>query len=41
VDTLSEAGFEDAGLSMFWNPRLGYLGSYQFVITARKTAAPR
>jgi hypothetical protein len=37
---MTEAGFEDAGLSMYWNPRLGYLGGYQHIITARKAAAP-
>lgn len=41
VDALTDAGFEDAGLSMFWDPRLGYLGGYQFIITARKTPASR
>ena len=39
VDALAEAGFEDAGLSMFWDARLGYLGGYQFIITARKAVA--
>ena len=41
VDALPEAGFEDAGLSMYWNPWLGYLGGYQFIIATRKAAAPR
>lgn len=36
VSALTEAGFEDAGVSMFWNPQLGYLGGYQSIITARK-----
>ena len=36
LDALSETGFRDAGLSMFWDARLGYLGGYQFIITARK-----
>jgi hypothetical protein len=36
VVALTEAGFEDEGLSMFWNPPLGYLGGYQYIITARK-----
>jgi ubiquinone/menaquinone biosynthesis C-methylase UbiE len=35
VGALTEAGFEDAGLSMFWHPRLGYLGGYQYTLTAR------
>jgi len=39
VDALTEAGFEDSGLSMFWNPQLGYLGGYQLIITARKAAS--
>src|SRR5262249_53490302 len=41
VGALTQAGFEDAGLSMFWNPRLGHLGGYQNIITAPKAAAPR
>jgi SAM-dependent methyltransferase len=36
VATLTKTGFQDAGLSMFWDARLGYLGGYQFIITARK-----
>ena len=36
LDTLRDAGFVDASLSFFWSPELGYLGGYQFVITARK-----
>jgi SAM-dependent methyltransferase len=40
LGALTEAGFEDAGLSLFWDPRLGYLGGYQYIITARKSAAP-
>ena len=38
LDTLRIVGFEDAGLSFFWSPELGYLGGYQFVITARRPA---
>jgi SAM-dependent methyltransferase len=38
VEALTEAGFSDAGLSLYWNPQLGYLGGYQFLITARKAA---
>ena len=38
LDDLRNAGFEDAGLSFFWSPALGYLGGFQFVITARKPA---
>jgi SAM-dependent methyltransferase len=36
VGALTEAGFEDAGLWMFWNPRFGYLGGYQYIITSRR-----
>jgi SAM-dependent methyltransferase len=36
VGALTEAGFENAGLSLFWNPRFGYLGSYQYIITSRR-----
>ena len=41
VGALTEAGFEDAGLSLFWNPRLGYLGGYQYIITSRRGALER
>jgi SAM-dependent methyltransferase len=40
VDTLIRAGFEDAGLSMFWDAQLGYLGGYQFIITTTKPGVP-
>jgi ubiquinone/menaquinone biosynthesis C-methylase UbiE len=40
VDALAQVGFEDAGLSMFWDAQLGYLGGYQFIITSQKTALP-
>jgi SAM-dependent methyltransferase len=40
IDALTETGFVDAGLSVFWDPHLGHLGGHQFVITAGKTAAP-
>jgi len=36
VDALTEAGFKEAGLSLYWNPGLGYLGGHQHIITARK-----
>jgi hypothetical protein len=36
VNALTDAGFKDAGLSLFWNPKLGYLGGYQEIITADK-----
>ena len=36
LDSLRSIGFEDAGLSFFWSPELGYLGGYQFVIIARR-----
>ena len=36
VDRLREAGFVDAGVTLYWNPDLGYLGSFQSLITARK-----
>jgi SAM-dependent methyltransferase len=39
VDALTETGFEDAGVSIFWNPALGYLGGHQYIITARKASA--
>jgi hypothetical protein len=35
VGALTATGFEDAGLTMFWDPQLGYLGGYQYIITAR------
>jgi SAM-dependent methyltransferase len=38
MDALTGAGFAEAGLSLFWDERLGYLGGYQFAITARKPA---
>jgi SAM-dependent methyltransferase len=41
VDALTAAGFEDAGLSLFWDSQLGYLGGYQFIITAHKIAMRR
>ena len=40
VDALTQAGFDDAGLSMFWDAQLGYLGGYQFIITTNKAAVP-
>lgn len=39
LESLRRVGFEDAGLSFFWSPELGYLGGYQFVITARRPSA--
>lgn len=39
LDSLRAVGFEDAGLSFFWSAELGYLGGYQFVITARRPSA--
>ena len=36
VDRLREAGFVDAGVTLYWNPDLGYLGSFQSLITGRK-----
>lgn len=36
VDHLREAGFVDAGVTLYWNPELGYLGSFQSLITGRK-----
>ena len=41
MDALTEAAFGDAALSMFWDPQLGYLGGYQFIITTHKTSVPR
>jgi hypothetical protein len=41
VESLTEAGFANAGISFFWNPWLGYLGGYQFLITLRKAREPR
>jgi hypothetical protein len=37
IDALTAAGFIDAGVSAFWDPHLGYLGGYQFLITAGPT----
>ena len=37
VGALTQTGFQDAGLSIYWNPRLGYVGGYQLLITARKS----
>jgi hypothetical protein len=39
VESLTHSGFEDSGLSLFWEPSLGYLGGYQFIITAQKPSA--
>lgn len=39
LDALSATGFGDVDLSMYWDAQLGYLGGYQFMITARKPAA--
>jgi SAM-dependent methyltransferase len=36
LDDARDAGFSDAWLSFYWSKRLGHLGGYQFVITARK-----
>lgn len=36
VDRLRDAGFVDAGVTLYWNPDLGYLGSFQSLITGRK-----
>jgi SAM-dependent methyltransferase len=41
VGALTAIGFEDAGLSLFWNPRFGYLGGYQLIITARSPGRNR
>ena len=41
LDQLAEVGLEDTSISMFWEPRYGYLGGYQFIITARKQASPK
>jgi SAM-dependent methyltransferase len=38
IDELTAQGFADAGLSLFWDRPLGYLGGYQFIISARKPA---
>jgi SAM-dependent methyltransferase len=34
ISVLTEAGFKDAGVSIFWNPKFGYLGGYQYIITS-------
>jgi SAM-dependent methyltransferase len=39
LDGMTTVGFQDPGLSLFWDPRLGYLGSYQFIIAARKAVS--
>jgi len=39
MDALREAGFEHPHISMFWDPRHGYLGGHQFIIRAGKPAA--
>ena len=36
LDHMQNVGFTETGISMFWEPRYGYLGGHQFVITARK-----
>lgn len=36
IESLTEAGFKDAGAFVYWNPRLGYLGGYQCIIIAKK-----
>ncbi len=36
LQAMDEAGFENVGLSLFWDTALGYLGGYQFIITARR-----
>jgi SAM-dependent methyltransferase len=41
LDQLAEVGLEDTSISMFWEPHYGYLGGYQFIITARKQASPK
>jgi len=37
LDVLREIGFADANLLLFWDARLGYLGGYQGIISARKS----
>jgi len=36
VDALTETGFENAGVSLYWNPEFGFLGGYQYIITTWK-----
>lgn len=36
IDQLRRVGFEDAGVSLYWNPVFGYLGGYQAIITGNK-----
>jgi SAM-dependent methyltransferase len=31
MGALTEVGFKDTGISIYWNPQLGYLGGYQYV----------
>lgn len=38
LTALSDAGFTDAGILLFWDARLGYLGGYQYIIVAQKPA---
>ncbi len=40
IEQLRSVGFREAALLFYWSPELGYLGGYQFVITARRPAAP-
>jgi len=39
LDALAAAGFQDAGISLYGDARLGYLGGHRFIITARKAGA--
>jgi SAM-dependent methyltransferase len=36
MDALRAAGFAQPHISMFWDPRYGYLGGHQFIIRANK-----
>ena len=40
IEQLRSVGFREAALLFYWSAELGYLGGYQFVITARRPAAP-
>lgn len=41
LETLRDVGFHRAELQVFWSSRLGYLGSYQFLIVATKPLPER
>lgn len=40
IEKLRNAGFRDCALQLYWSDRFGYLGSGQFIISARKPSRP-